>query len=298
MSEAKTWLEVSLNGPWGRGRQPRIPVSVDEIVREGVACAEAGAAIVHVHAYDEASGKPQENAETYARIIGGIRAAGDAIVYPTIPVLGLSPFPKEAPAAQRFATVEALAGRGLLEWAAVDPGSVNLAYYDDLREDREGFVYLNPEDHIRHALGLARTHRFHPAYAIYEPGFLRLGATLHWRCSSPTPLYRFMFSSGYTFGFPPDDYGLTAYLTLLDQVAPGAQWMVGGLSVDVLPLIPRIVAEGGHVRVGLEDAPWGSQRSNLDWVREAARRIDNAGGELATPADVRAVLRAVEMGDA
>lgn len=297
MSEAKTWLEVSLNGPWGRGRQPRIPVSVDEIVREGVACAEAGAAIVHVHAYDQATGKPQESAETYARIIGGIRAACNAIVYPTIPVLGLSPFPKEAPAAERFATLEALAGRGLLEWAAVDPGSVNLAYYDDLREDREGFVYLNPEDHIRHALGLARTHRFHPAYAIYEPGFLRLGATLHWRCSSPAPVYRFMFSSGYTFGFPPDDYGLTAYLTLLDQVAPGAQWMVGGLSVDVLPLIPRIVAEGGHVRVGLEDAPWGSQRGNLEWVAEAARRIDNAGGELATPADVRAVLEAVEMGD-
>jgi uncharacterized protein (DUF849 family) len=298
MSEAKTWLEVSLNGPWGRGRQPRIPVSVDEIVREGIACAEAGAAIVHVHAYDEASGKPREDVETYARIIAGIRAACDAIVYPTIPVLGLAPFPKEAPAAQRFATVEALAARGLLEWAAVDPGSVNLAYYDDLREDREGFVYLNPEDHIRHALGLARTHRFHPAYAIYEPGFLRLGATLHWRCSSPAPVYRFMFSSGYTFGFPPDDYGLTAYLTLLDQVAPGAQWMVGGLSVDVLPLIPRIVAEGGHVRVGLEDAPWGSQRSNVDWVREAARRIDNAGGQLATPADVRAVLHALEMGDA
>jgi uncharacterized protein (DUF849 family) len=298
MNEAKTWLEVSLNGPWGRGRQPRIPVSVEEIVREGVACAQAGAAIVHVHAYDEASGKPREDAEAYARIISGIRSACDAIVYPTIPVLGLAPFPKEAPGAERFATVEALAKRGLLEWAAVDPGSVNLAYYDDLREDREGFVYLNPEDHIRHALGLARKHRFHPAYAIYEPGFLRLGATLHWRCSSPAPLYRFMFSSGYTFGFPPDDYGLTAYLTLLDQVAPGAQWMVGGLSVDVLPLIPRIVAEGGHVRVGLEDAPWNSQRGNADWVAEAVRRIDNAGGELAKPADVRAVLQAVEMGDA
>ena len=294
----KTWLEVSLNGPWGRGRQPRIPVGVDEIVREGIACAEAGAAIIHVHAYDEATGKPREDADVYASIIGGIRYACDAIVYPTIPVLGLSPFPKEAPAAERFAAVEALAASGLLEWAAVDPGSVNLATYDDLREDREGFVYLNPEDHIRHALGLARKHRFHPAYAIYEPGFLRLGATLHWRCSSPAPVYRFMFSSGYTFGFPPDDYGLTAYLTLLDQVAPGAQWMVGGLSVDVLPLIPRIVAEGGHVRVGLEDAPWNSQRGNVDWVMEAARRIDNAGGELAKPADVRAVLQAVEMGDA
>ena len=97
-----------------------------------------------------------------------------------------------------------------------------------------------------------------------------------------------MFSSGYTFGFPPDDYGLTAYLTLMDQVAPGAQWMIGGLSVDVLPMIPRAVMEGGHVRVGLEDAPLGSERTNLQWVEAATKAIDNAGGELATAADVRA----------
>jgi 3-keto-5-aminohexanoate cleavage enzyme len=297
MDQPRTWLEVSLNGPWGRGKQPRIPVSVDEIVADGVACVRAGAAIVHVHAYDEATGKPSEDHDVYARIITGIRSVCDAIVYPTIPAPGLSSMPQDAPASDRFATVESLAKRGMLEWAAVDPGSVNIASYDDLREDREGAVYLNPEDHIRHALGLARRHRFHPACAIYEPGFLRLGATLHWRCSSPAPVYRFMFSSGYTFSFPPEDYALTAYLNLMDQVAPGAQWMIGGLSVDVLPMIPRVVAEGGHVRVGLEDAPFGSQRSNVEWVEAAARSIANCGGELATAEEVRATLAAVEMGE-
>jgi uncharacterized protein (DUF849 family) len=130
-------------------------------------------------------------------------------------------------------------------------------------------------------------HRFHPAYAIYEPAFLRLGAALHWRESCPNPIYRFMFSSGFTFGFPPEDYGLTAYLKLLDQVAPGAQWMIGGLDVDVTPMIPRAIMEGGHVRVGLEDAPLGSDRTNLQWVEEAARIITNSGGTLATAAEVR-----------
>ena len=86
-------------------------------------------------------------------------------------------------------------------------------------------------------------------------------------------------------------------LNLLDQIAPGAQWMVAGLDVDVLPLIPRVVAEGGHVRVGLEDAPFGSTRSNVEWAEAAVRVIDNAGGEVATPEDVRNLLAAVEMGD-
>ena len=68
------------------------------------------------------------------------------------------------------------------------------------------------------------------------------------------------------------------------------QERLAGLDVDVLPMIPRAVMEGGHVRVGLEDAPFGSDKSNLQWVEEAAQRIGNVGGELATARDVRAAL--------
>lgn len=107
-----------------------------------------------------------------------------------------------------------------------------------------------------------------------------------------------MFSSDYTFSFPPDDFGLTAYLNLLDRVAPGARWMVAGLGVDIRPLVPRAVAEGGHVRVGLEDASLGCEKSNVELAQEAARLIDNCGSGLATAAEIRAELEAVEMGDA
>jgi uncharacterized protein (DUF849 family) len=287
-SGAKTWLEVALNGPWTRSRQPGIPISARDIIQQGIDCARAGAAIVHVHAYDEASGRQVEDADLYARLIEGIRSKVDAIVYPTIPTVGLKGQASAQTAQQRFAHIEELARRGLLEFAAVDPGSTNISHYDELREDQPGFVYLNPESDVRHALGLAMRHRFHPAYAIYEPAFVRLGAALHWRESCPNPIYRFMFSTGFTFGFPPEDYALTAYLKLLDQVAPGAQWMIGGLDVDITPMIPRALMEGGHVRVGLEDAPFGSDRTNLQWVERAARIITDSGGVLATAAEVRA----------
>ena len=79
----KTWLEVALNGPWDAPAQPRIPVTVKEIVEEGIACVKAGAAIVHAHAYDEATGTQNDDWELYARIITGIRGQVDAIVYPT-----------------------------------------------------------------------------------------------------------------------------------------------------------------------------------------------------------------------
>jgi len=84
---------------------------------------------------------------------------------------------------------------------------------------------------------------------------------------------------------------LPALTTLLEREAPGSPWMVGGLGVDVLPLVPHAVAAGGHVRVGLEDAPFGSKRSNLDWVETAAKAIKKAGGKLASAAEIRAQLR-------
>ncbi|HXW28522.1 MAG TPA: 3-keto-5-aminohexanoate cleavage protein, partial [Xanthobacteraceae bacterium] len=53
---SRVWIEAALNGPWGRHRQPGIPITVAEIVADGLAAADAGAAIIHVHAYDSASG--------------------------------------------------------------------------------------------------------------------------------------------------------------------------------------------------------------------------------------------------
>ncbi|MBI1395163.1 MAG: 3-keto-5-aminohexanoate cleavage protein [Betaproteobacteria bacterium] len=293
-SGRKVWLEAALNGPWGPAKQPGIPVSIDGIIEEGVACAHAGAAIIHVHAYDVITGRQKDDWETYARIITGIRSRADAIVYPTIPFGGEGAITGTDGGRARFGHLEELARRGLLEWAAIDPGSTNITHWDQINRDEPGFVYTNPEQQVRHALGLARQYRFHPAYAIYEPGFLRLGAALHWRCGSPSPVYRFMFTSDYSFGFPPEDFALTAYLHLLDRLAPGAQWMLGGLGVDVLPLVPRTVMEGGHVRVGLEDQPFGCERSNAELVEAAADAIGRMGGALARAEDVRSTLNPQE----
>jgi uncharacterized protein (DUF849 family) len=289
--DRKVWLEVALNGPWSRARQPGIPVAVREIVADGIACAQAGAAIVHVHAYDEATGRQRDDPDLYAAIIEGIRAQVDAIVYPTLPFAGSADASGEMSARSRFAAVATLAKRGLLEWAVVDPGTVNISDYGELATGREGMVYANPESHIRLGLALAAAHRFHPSYAVYEPGFTRLGAALARVVPGvPRPLYRFMFSTGFTFGFPPEPFALDAHLALLEREAPGARWMIAGLAVDVLPLAPAAIARGGHLRVGLEDAPFGSRLTNVQWVEDAVRAIRAAGAEPASAAEVRATL--------
>lgn len=288
------WLEAALNGPWTRAVQPGIPITVAEIVADGIACAEAGAAIIHVHAFDPALGRQKDDWETYARIIEGIRAKCDALVYPTIPFPGAASDPDSLDATGRFRHTAELAARGLIECAVVDPGSVQITGFDDIAAGRDGILYANPPDHVREGLRLAAAHGFHPGYALYEPGFTRLGAALHAATPGcPMPIYRIMLSEDFAFGFPPRAYALQAHRALLGEVAPDAPWMLAGLRVDVTPLIGETIALGGHVRVGLEDAPWGTARDNRAWVTEAVRRIEAAGGRAAAPGDVRTALRAL-----
>ncbi|HRD77979.1 MAG TPA: 3-keto-5-aminohexanoate cleavage protein, partial [Hyphomicrobiaceae bacterium] len=170
MAAHRVWIEAALNGPWGQARQPGIPSTVEAIVAEGIACASAGAAIIHVHAYDAPGTAQTFDWQVYARIIEGIRAKVDVPVYPSIPSAALAPGGEETSPAARFAHTEELARRGLLELSVVDPGSVNFASFNDVRLGRTGHVYLNPEPDIRYGLALAAKHGFHPGYAIYEPG--------------------------------------------------------------------------------------------------------------------------------
>jgi 3-keto-5-aminohexanoate cleavage enzyme len=289
----KTWLEVAVNGPWGKRVQPHLPVTVKEIVSDALACIDAGAAIIHFHAYDEATGKQKDDPELYAAIVAGIRERSDAIVYPTLPTDGSADIDSAGGAEARFAALQGLADRGLAEWGALDPGSMNFAHERELKGGRDGFLYANTPTHIRAGLRIAAALGMPMAYACYEPGFIRMGARL--AAEQPhagQPIYRLMFSDNFTFSYPPRKYGLTAFHELLKEEAPDAPWMIAGLDVDLSPILAETVALGGHVRVGLEDARHGSPRTNAEITADAAKAIRNAGGSLASPADVRAQLKA------
>jgi uncharacterized protein (DUF849 family) len=80
------WIEAALNGAWSRALQPGILDTIETIVAEGVACARAGATIVHDHAYD--GGGPQTHDwQVYASTIEGIRNQVDVPIYPSYPPL-------------------------------------------------------------------------------------------------------------------------------------------------------------------------------------------------------------------
>jgi 3-keto-5-aminohexanoate cleavage enzyme len=288
----KTWIEVALNGAWTRKLQPRIPVLASEIITEGVACIRAGAAIIHAHTLDSPTGRQNGDVDNCAAFMEGIREQVDAIVYPTV----IGKLDSSNPAWLWDPAVQ-LAKRGILEWGFLDPGSVNFCRFDQADAGMGGSgVYQNTNPALDAAARIATAYKFHPAYACYEAGFVRHGALLHRRNPTmPVPIYRVMLSSGMTFSFPPETWAVEAYAKLLAACAPGSPWMVAGLAVDVLPLIPTVVALGGGVRVGLEDAPFGVTSSNLELVGAAVNAIQKAGSEPATATDVRAELAAYKL---
>jgi uncharacterized protein (DUF849 family) len=280
---SKVWLEVALNGAWSKARQPLAPYSIGDIIDEGVACAAEGAAVVHLHAYDP-HGQPWEDADTYTKIIEGIRSRCDAIVYPTIAFT-----PDDPDSERRYAPLRTLSEGGLLEWMPIDPGSISVNRYDDIRKGAPGRFYLNSDTHTRRGLEFCAEKKHIPSFAIYEPGFVRLGAAL--AAATPgvaTPLYRFMFTAQRAWGFPAETFALESYQKLLDHEAPGSPWMIAGHEVDLRPLIPETVNRGGHIRVGLEDAPFGSEMRNIAWVKDAVAAILNEGRTLANPSEIRA----------
>jgi 3-keto-5-aminohexanoate cleavage enzyme len=101
-----------------------------------------------------------------------------------------------------------------------------------------------------------------------------------------------MFCRGIAIGFPAKPYALAAYLSLLEEEAGPAPWMIAGLNTDLRPLFAETVARGGHIRVGLEDARLGTRKSNLALVEEAVRMVHEAGAEPASPAEMRQALAA------
>ncbi|MDG1663687.1 MAG: 3-keto-5-aminohexanoate cleavage protein [Pseudomonadales bacterium] len=278
-STQPVWLEVALNGAAGQAMQPNIPITPSAIIEQGIACAKEGASIIHLHVYDE-HGQPTEDADLYTRVIEGIREQCDAIVYPTLALHGTI--------AERYAPIKTLAQRGLLEWAVVDPGSVNITHPIHIEASLDGLCYTNPDDHIKAGLALAEADGWRPAYAIYEPGFARLGAALAAQHSAlKTPIYRLMFSDHLLFGTTPSEFALEFYAQHLKQTCPTAPWMISGLDANVEGLMPMALGLGAHLRVGLEDAPLGTTLSNDELLEQGLKAIQNSGRPLATAHEIR-----------
>jgi uncharacterized protein (DUF849 family) len=286
-------IEAALNGVTSKARNPNVPTSPDEIATDALACLAAGAAIVHNH-IDEFTLPGPAAAERY---LSGwrpvIARVPDAILYPTVGFGG--------DIAAKCAHVEPSAG--VARMGVLDPGSVNLGGTgpDGLPGGFE-FVYQNTYADIRATVDLLARLRLGPSISIFEPGFLR--ATLAYHRAGKLPAGSFVKlyfggdggylgggAGGATFGLPPTERALDAYLEMLAGTdLPWAVAVIGG-DVTACGMARLALERGGHVRVGLEDYAGPRTPTNAELVGEVTALARAAGRSVATPAQAARLLR-------
>jgi uncharacterized protein (DUF849 family) len=282
-------IEVAVNGVTTRDVNPSVPLTPQEIAADSLACLAAGAAVIHIHNPDLML--PWRDAEAlYAKAFRPIRAAcPEAVLYATTGA--------GASIHDRYEHNRGLAGQGLVDMAVIDPGSTNLAWTDEAgAPPTTEFVYANSPADIAYMMEVCRSERLGPSFAIYEPGFLR--AVLAYRRAgrlAPGSLTKFYFSGlGYAgvgyplYSAPPIPEALNLYCAMLgDHGLPWGVAEVGGGILET-PLARMALERGGHLRIGLEDHPWGPP--NLEQVNQAVALCREVGRPVATPRQAREML--------
>lgn len=277
---------------------PYLPITPQQIADEAVAAAEAGAAIVHLHARDPETGRPDQSPEAFARFLPLIKQRSDVVINITTGgAPGMTVEERLRPAAH-FAP----------EVASLNMGSMNfglypmLGRYQDFRYDWErrhleatrDMVFRNTFADIEKILETCRGNGTRFEFECYDIGHLYNLAHMLDRGLVEPPLFiQSVFGILGGIGTHPEDV-LHMKRTADRLFGADYRWSVLGAGRNQMPIAAMAAAMGGHVRVGLEDSLWIGPgelaRSNADQVRKVRQIIEGLGLELATPAEARQIL--------
>jgi uncharacterized protein (DUF849 family) len=277
---------------------PYLPVTPDDIAAAAIGAAEAGAAIVHLHARDPATGKPDQSPEAFARFLPRIKQATDAIVNLTT---GGAPYMTVAERVKPAQTFQP-------EVASLNMGSMNFGLFPMLGrfktfkheweaqalENSRDLVFRNTYKDIEFVLGTLGDAGTRFEFECYDTSHLyNLAHFLERGLVKPPLFVQTVF--GILGGIGPHPEDVLHMKRTADRLF-GSQyrWSVLGAGRSQLPIAAQAAAMGGNVRVGLEDSLWAGPgklaQSNAQQVRSARQIIEGLGLAIATPAEAREIL--------
>ncbi|HEV2554192.1 MAG TPA: 3-keto-5-aminohexanoate cleavage protein [Bosea sp. (in: a-proteobacteria)] len=278
---------------------PHLPVTAEEIIDAAVGAAEAGAALVHVHARNPVTGQPDQSPEAFEPFLKVIKQRSNCVINITTggaPTMGVEE--RLGPCAHFKPEV-----------ASLNMGSMNfglypmLARFKDFKHDWErpylegskDRIFKNTFQDIENILTTCAENNTRFEIECYDIGHLYTLAHFVDRGLVKPPFFvQSVFGILGGIGPHPEDVihmKRTADRLFGDQY----QWSVLGAGRHQLPIAAMAVSMGGNLRVGLEDSLWLGPgqfaKSNADQVRAARMIIEGLGLEVATPEDAREVLQ-------
>ena len=277
---------------------PHLPVTAEEIADAAIGAAEAGAAIVHLHARDPETGRPDQRPEAFKPFLDVIKQRSGCVVNLTTGgAPGMTIEERVRPAAT-FAP----------EVASLNMGSMNFGLYPmldrfkDFKHDWErqhlensrNIVFKNTFADIEYILTTCAENDTRFEFECYDISHLYSLAHFLDRALVKPPLFvQSVF--GILGGIGPHPEDVQHMKRTADRLfGQNYRWSVLGAGRNQLPIAAMAAAMGGNVRVGLEDSLWlGKGRfaeSNAAQVTRARQIIEGLGREIASPDEARAIL--------
>ena len=277
---------------------PHLPITPREIAEAAIGAAEAGAAIVHLHARDPVDGRPTQDPKFFREFAADIERRCDVVInFTTGGAATMTIEERLQPALQLKPEV-----------ASLNMGSMNFGLYPMLNRFKDVQVRLGAAVPRRigrpHLQEHVQGHRVHPdscadngtrfEIECYDIGHLYTAAHFLDRGLVKPPLFiQSVFGILGGIGAHPEDVAhmkRTADRLFGDQY----RWSVLGAGRNQMPIAAMSAAMGGNVRVGLEDSLWLGPgklaESNAAQVRAVRQIIEGLGLEVATPDDARQML--------
>lgn len=277
---------------------PHLPVTPQEIAEHAINAAEAGAAVVHLHARDPKDGRPDQSPEAFLPFLQVIKQRSDCVINLTTGGAATMTIDERLEPASRFKP----------EVASLNMGSMNFGLYPMLdrfnsfqhaweREYLEGSrdrVFKNTFADIEKILTKCAENNTRFEVECYDIGHLYTLAHFADRGIIKPPFFvQSVFGVLGGIGTHPEDV-MMMKRTADRLFGKEYRWSVLGAGRHQLPVAAQAVAMGGHVRVGLEDSLWGGARrlasSNAEQVLLVRQIIEGLGYSVATPDDARGAL--------
>ena len=278
---------------------PYLPITPQEIAAESIAAAEAGAAIIHLHARDPKDGRPSPDVELFKAFLPQIKQSTDAVI--NLTTGGGHNMSVE----QRLSAPISLAP----EMCSMNMGSMNFGLYPALKS-RDSWRYEWEPEYLENS----RNFIFRNTYADIEYAIQKLGedcgTRFEFECYDISHLYNlahfidrglikppFFVQTifGIMGGIGADFENLLHMRRIADKLfGDDYQWSVLAAGRHQMNFVSMAAIMGGNVRVGLEDSIYLGRgqlaKSNADQVTKIRSILESLGHEIATPAEARAML--------
>lgn len=278
---------------------PYLPITPQEIEDAAVGAAEAGAAIVHLHARNPENGLPDQTPEAFMKFLPQIKARSDVVINLTT---GGSP---------TMAVVDRLQPALKLkpEVASLNMGSMNFGLYPMLNRYKEfkydweqpylagseDRIFKNTFKDIRFILESCAENNTRFEIECYDVAHLYVAAHFVDRGLLKGPLF-IQSVFGLLGGIGPHPEDVLMMKRTADRLfGDDYYWSVLGAGRNQMPIAAMSVAMGANARVGLEDSLWDGpgalSKTNADQVTRIVSILKALNLEPATPAEAREMLQ-------